>query len=202
MNIIEMYMIKRMILAIAVICITASSAEGRGFAVKTNLLYDSALTANIGAEFTLAPRWSLNLPLSYNGWSYPGKGHIYRNAVIQPEARFWFCESMIGPFVGMHVHGGAYNFGMIPNKLKFFGNDFSQLTDYRYQGYFAGAGITGGTAIALGRNVNLELEIGFGYAYAVYDKFQCVDCGRKLEQGMPVHYVGPTKAGINLVYVF
>ena len=195
-------MIRRIILAFAVICMTAYGAEGKGFAIKTNLLYDSALIANVGAEFMLAPRWTLNLPISYNGWSYPDREYIYRNATIQPEARFWFCESFIGPFVGMHVQGGAYNFGMIPNNIKFLGNDFSQLTNYRYQGYFGGGGVTVGTAIALGRSVNFELEIGFGYAYAVYDKFQCVDCGRKIETGVPVHYVGPTKAGINLVYVF
>lgn len=181
---------------------TASGVYAQNFALKTNMLYNSTLTANIAVEFTLAPQWSLNLPVSYNGWSYPGIDYIYRNAVIQPEARFWFCESLIGPFVGMHVHGGAYNFGMIPNNLKFLGNDFSQLTNYRYQGYFGGGGVTVGTAMALGRSVNFELEIGFGYAYAVYDKFQCVDCGRKIETGVPVHYVGPTKAGINLVYVF
>ena len=124
-------MIKRMILAIAVICITASSAEGRGFAVKTNLLYDSALTANIGAEFTLAPRWSLNLPLSYNGWSYPGKGHIYRNAVIQPEARSWFCESMIGPFVGMHVHVIVVGRLMDDDQIGFLCDRFSDHIDSR-----------------------------------------------------------------------
>lgn len=192
----------RIILSVAAIFMAATGVYAQKFALKTNLLYDSALTANIAAEFLLAPRWTLNLPLFYNGWSYPGKEEIYRNAVIQPETRFWFCESLIGPFVGMHAHAGAYNFGMIPNNLKFFGNDFSQLTDYRYQGYFAGGGFTVGSAMALGRHVNFELEIGLGYAYALYDKFQCVDCGRKLETGVPVHYIGPTKAGINIVYVF
>ena len=195
-------MIKRLFLTIFIALSAAACANARGFALKTNLLYDAAAIASLGAEFTLAPQWSLNVPVSYNAWSHPKNDYIYRHCVLQPEARFWFCESLLGHFIGVHAHGGVYNFGMIPNTLKFFGNDFSQLTGYRFQGYFAGAGLTYGCAFALGKHLNLEFDLGFGYAYTEYDKFQCVDCGRKIEKGVPVHYVGPTKAGINLVIVF
>ena len=45
-------------------------------------------------------------------------------------------------------------------------------------------------------------EEGFGYSYTRYDRFRCTGCGRKVETDKPHHYVGPTKAAINLVYVF
>ncbi|WP_156148710.1 DUF3575 domain-containing protein, partial [Bacteroides intestinalis] len=34
------------------------------------------------------------------------------------------------------------------------------------------------------------------------DRFQCLGCGKRIETDKPHHYVGPTKAAINLVYVF
>ncbi len=36
--------------------------------VKTNLLYDAALTPNIGIEFGLAPKWSLDVSGNLNLW--------------------------------------------------------------------------------------------------------------------------------------
>ena len=48
----------------------------------------------------------------------------------------------------------------------------------------------------------LEAEIGMGYSYTRYDKFRCSGCGKKVETNQPHHYVGLTKAAINLVYLF
>lgn len=90
----------------------------------------------------------------------------------------------------------------IEKRLKFLGSDFSKLSDARYQGWFVGAGVAYGYAWILGRHWNLELEIGVGYAYTQYDKFRCAGCGKKVESDKSHHYVGPTKAAVNLVYVF
>ena len=45
-------------------------------------------------------------------------------------------------------------------------------------------------------------EEGVGYAYTRYDRFRCAGCGKRIETDRPHHYVGPTKAAVNLVYVF
>ncbi len=66
----------------------------------------------------------------------------------------------------------------------------------------AGGGISYGYAFILGRSWNLELEVGVGYNYTLYDRFECAGCGRKVEEGQEHHYIGPTKAAINLVYLF
>ena len=177
-------------------------ANAQGFALKTNMLYDASATINLGVEIGLAPRWSLDIPVNYNAWSFPGRDYIYKHAFVQPEVRYWFCDRLAGHFIGLHGHGGAYNVGLIPNQVKLFWNDFSQLTSYRYQGYFAGAGLAYGYAWALSEHLNLEFELGVGYAYTEYDKFECKECGRKLEEKVPAHYVGPTKAAVNFVVVF
>lgn len=105
-------------------------------------------------------------------------------------------------FIGFHAHGGQYNIGGVKNGISFLGSDLSKLSDYRYQGWFIGAGVAYGYAWILGRHWNLEAEIGVGYAYTQYDSFRCVGCGKRVEKDKPHHYVGPTKAAVNLVYVF
>lgn len=173
--------------------------ERAGFAVKTNLLYDATLTANAGIEAGIAPRWTFDLSGNYNAW--PVNGHKWKHAMVQPEARYWFCDRFAGHFVGAHVLGGIYNVGQIKNNLKFLGTDFSKLTDNRYQGWAVGAGVAYGYAYILGQHWNLEFELGFGYVYSQYDQFECVNCGRKIGEG-DHHYIGPTKAAVNLVFVF
>lgn len=106
-----------------------------------------------------------------------------------------------GAFLGFHAHGGQYNAGGLKNGISFLGSDLSKLSDYRYR-LFVGAGAAYGYAWILGRHWNLEAEIGVGYAYTRYDRFRCVGCGKKLETDKSHHYVGPTKAAVNLVYVF
>jgi hypothetical protein len=59
-----------------------------------------------------------------------------------------------------------------------------------------------GYAWNLGKHWNLEAEIGIGYAYTRFDRFSCKGCGQKIENDKEHHYVGPTKAALNLVYLF
>ena len=122
--------------------------------------------------------------------------------MVQPEFRYWFCERFQDHFIAVHALGGQYNVGFIPNDLNVFGKDLSVLSDHRFQGFFAGAGIAYGYAWALTEHLNLEFELGVGYVYTRYDEFECFGCGKKIAEDVPVNYVGPTKAAIGLVYVF
>lgn len=176
------------------------SAKAQDLAVKTNLLNDAFLNANVGAEVGLAPRWTFDITGSLNAW--PVNEQRWKHWLMKPELRYWFCDRFAGHFLGVHALGGEYNVGQIKNDFSFLGTDFSELTDNRFQGWFIGAGVAYGYAFVLGRHLNLELELGAGYAYTRYDVFECRDCGRKVAEDQPHHYVGPTKAAINLVYVF
>lgn len=167
--------------------------------IKTNLLPDAALSPNVGVEVGLKPHWSIDLSGEVNMWTVDG--HKWKHWFVQPEARYWFCDYFAKHFVGLHLMGGQYNFGNIHNNIKFLGSDFSKLSDYRYQGWAVGGGIAYGYSFLLGRHWNLELEIGIGYLYTWFDEYECKDCGRKT--GSSHHnYFGPTKAAVNLVYVF
>lgn len=193
---------KRLGLCLILVMMTGwlSPVRAQSFAVKTNLIYDATATVNVGMEVGLAPRWTFDLSGNLNTWS-KNEYTKWKHCMVQPEARYWFCDRFSRHFIGAHLLTGAFNFGNINNNISFLGTDFSVLSDYRYQGYAYGGGLAYGFAFVLSKHLNLELEVGAGYVYLDYEKFECADCGRKVGEGNH-HYVGPTKAAINLVYLF
>lgn len=191
------------LLAFIAFALCGNDSQAQHVALKTNLLYDATKTVNAGIEVGLAPRWTIELSGNYNAWwGNKAKQSLWKHYLVQPELRYWFCDRFSGHFLAFHGLGGLYNFGNIDNNIKFLGTDFSPLSDYRFQGWYAGAGLGYGYNFVLGRHWNLELEIGAGYIYTEYDKFECPECGRQLEQGVPYHYWGITKAAIGIVYLF
>lgn len=177
-----------------------SSAQAQKLAVKSNLLYDATATVNAGVEVGLAPQWTLDLSGNLNAWSKNEKTK-WKHWMVQPELRYWFCDRFSRHFVGAHLITGAFNFASMKNSLSLLGTDFSVLSSKRYQGYAYGAGVAYGFAFVLSKSINLELEAGFGYMYLDYEIFKCSGCGRKVGEGNH-HYVGPTKAAVNLEFVF
>lgn len=175
--------------------------QGQDVALKTNLLDDMVLDVNVGAEVGLAPRWTLDVPVSYNGWKL-SHNRRWKHITVQPGVRHWFCEKFSGHFIGLHVHGGLYNIGGFDGKVNFLGTDLRKLKDSRYQGWFAGAGVSYGYAWIMDTHWNIEAEIGLGYSYTRYDQFRCAGCGKKIKTDKAHNYVGPTKAAINIVYLF
>lgn len=179
----------------------AQGVRAQDVALKTNLLYDAALSPNAGIEIGLAPKWTLDVTGQFNLWTL-SHDRRWKHWAAQPEARYWFCDRFAGHFLGIHAHGGQYNIGGFDGKVNFLGTDFRKLADTRYQGWFVGGGVSYGYAWILGQHWNLEAEIGVGYSYTRYDRFRCAGCGKKIETDMPHHYVGLTKAAVNLVYLF
>ncbi len=175
-------------------------AHAQDWAMKSNLLYDATTTLNAGVEVGLAPRWSLDVSGNLNAWTF-SEGKRWKHWLVQPEARYWLCDRFAGHFFGAHLLGGQYNFGNL-NLPDFLGNKLSNLKDYRYQGWFAGAGVAYGYTWILGKHWSVEAEIGLGWAYTRYDKYRCANCGKKVDSGRHHNYIGPTKAALNLVYVF
>lgn len=190
---------------ILIIAVTASVNAGRmraqEVAVKTNLAADALANVNLGGEMGLAPKWTFDLTGQFNAWSF-SHSRRWKHWAVQPEARYWLCDRFSGHFFGAEGHGGQYNIGGFDGKLNFLGTDARKLKDSRYQGWFIGAGVTYGYAWILGLHWNLEAEIGVGYSYTRYDRFRCAGCGKKTVSGKSHNYVGPTKAAVNLVYLF
>lgn len=178
----------------------AVKGKAQEVVIKTNVLYDATATVNLGVELGLTQKLSLDLSGNLNVWNMSGD-RKWKHWMVQPEARYWFCDRFIGHFVGLHLHGGQYNIGGLDNGLKFLGTDFSKLSDSRYQGWFAGAGIGYGYSWVLDEHWSLEGELGLGYSYTRYERFPCAECGTMEDKGTH-HYLGITKAAINLIYCF
>lgn len=196
-------MIDNMRLLIVSICLlwTGLTVSAQKVALKTNLVYDVTTTINIAAEVKVAPKWTVDISGDLNAWTF-SDNKKWKHWKLQPEARYWLCESFNGHFIGAHLLGGIYNMGNWNTGFTFLGTDFGQLKDHRYEGWMVGAGIAYGYHWMLGRHWSMEAEIGLGYVYSRADKYECPRCGDQLENNEPHHYVGPTKVAVNLIYVF
>lgn len=177
-----------------------TTASAQQFSLKTNLLYDAAATINVGAELRVAPRWSIDLSGNYNAWTF-SNGSRWKHWLVQPEVRYWFCDATAGHFLALHGLGAQYNVGHLGFARSIPGYNFGELRDKRYQGLLGGAGLAYGYSWILGRHWGLEAELGLGWIYTKYDIFECEGCGRMVGSGSK-HLFAPTKAAINLVYVF
>ena len=195
---------KRLILGIfLVVWWCGNLVCAQDIAVKTNLLYWATSTPNIGFEFGLGKRTTLDLVGGYNPWTLnKDDNKKVKHWMVMPEFRYWLCERFNGHFFGAHLIGGLYNFSNLNLNFKLFGTDFSRLKDHRYEGWMAGVGIAYGYHWMLSRHWSLEGSLGIGYVYTRADKYNCPRCSRRLENDRPHDYFGPTKAAVNLIYVF
>ncbi len=192
---------KRFIIALVLGIVFNIGAVAQTIAIKTNLLSDVTLSPNAGVELGIAPRWTVDVTGQLNAWKV-GNESRWKHWAVQPELRYWLCDRFAGHFFGVHLHAGQYNVGGFNGVYNLFGTDARKLEDSRYQGWFVGGGIAYGYSWILSRRWNLEAEIGIGYSYTRYDRYNCAGCGKKVESDKPHHYVGPTKAALNLIYVF
>lgn len=177
-------------------------------AIKSNLLYDATTTPNLGVEMSVGPKSTVNLVYGLNPWTFHSESHGDRKAkhwLLMPEYRRWTCSTFNGHFFGVHAMAGQFNAANVdlPIPGAFFGGDnlTKGVRDHRYQGTYAGAGLTYGYQWILSRHWNLEAEIGLGYNHVWYDKYACGECGGKIDKG-GTNYLGLTKLGISFMYIF
>lgn len=168
-------------------------------AVKTNLFYGAyTYTPNIGFELSLGKRSTLDIGGGYNPWNLKGSESNNRKLVHwlgEVEYRYWLCQKFAGHFLGFHTLVTQFN--IAGHELPFLLEKGSK--NYRYEGYGYGGGLSYGYNFFLGKLWSLEATIGVGYARLHYDKYDCTKCGSKVGHGVK-NYVGPTKAGISLIY--
>lgn len=188
---------KKLIVWLALFLIPVAFLRAQDVAVKTNLLYDATTTLNLGVEIGLAEKWTLDVSGNYNPWEFSNNRQL-KHALLQPEARYWFCEKFNRHFVGVHLHGAIYNAGRL--KLPFHIGD-EGIRENRYKGWLVGAGVSYGYHWIIDRRWSVEATIGVGYAYLGYDKYRiCEHCKEKRGHESD-HYFGPTKAALSIIYI-
>lgn len=170
------------VLAVALFVVKTSA---QNTAVKINGLYGLATTLNAGVEMALNDQMTVELAVAYNPWTFSDDKKM-RFWLVQPEAKYWFCEKYEGHFAGFHLHGAQY-FGGFGKK--------------RYDGYLAGGGFTYGYDWILSPHWNLEAALGIGYAHLWYKESEHIPCLKCYERKRK-NYFGPTKAAVSIVYLF
>lgn len=185
---------KILIYIVFMVGLLSTESRAQKLAVKSNLLYDATTTMNLGLEVSLAHKWTLDIPVNINPWKF-GDTRL-KHWGIQPELRYWFCESFNRTFIGIHGHYADFNVGGWPS----WGFISENMQNMRYQGHLYGGGVSIGHSWILKRRWSIEASVGVGYAHIVYEKYPCATCGTK-QKDTSKNYLGPTKASISLIYL-
>ena len=186
---------KRFFFSVLILISFYSFSFSQSVGIKTNLVHWATTTPNLGIEFAFSRKLTMEIGYGYNPFVFKDNKKV-QHWIVQPELRYWTCESFNGHFFGIHGLIGEYNIGGVDvpiGKLK-------NLKDYRYQGYAYGGGISYGYQWVLSKRWNLEANLGAGYVYLDYDKYPCVKCGTLIGENTK-NYFGVTKAAVSLIYL-
>lgn len=121
------------------------SAAAQIFAVRADALAALTGTLHLGAEVSVADRWSVEASGYWNPVKTPSLSMSFH--AVQLGSRYWFYESFVGHFVG--------------GQLSYVGYDLGSRTR-RYDGRAYGIGFSYGHAWMLSKRWFVTLEAGLG----------------------------------------
>lgn len=187
---------KKFTITSMVLFLLVLGVQAQSVGLKTNFAHWATMaTPNLGIEMALNRKYTIEVGAGYNPFTF-NNNKKFKHWIVQPELRYWTCESFNGHFFGIHALGAEFNVGGLDVPL----GRLKDIKDYRYEGYAFGGGISYGYQWPISKRLNLELSIGAGYARLLYDKFNCVKCGEKLESDVKDNYFGITKGAVSLIY--
>lgn len=144
--------------------IAPQSGQKQVIRLNTNVLPWGITMPNLGVEYTIGEKWSVNLNLMYCPWKLSDKFSV-KTVGILPEGRWWLKSNKKGSFFNIHLNFAWFNV---------------RVKDYRYQDCerpLLGGGIGYGYRFPLSRRWGMEFEIGAGMANMKYDCFYNVSNG-------------------------
>lgn len=170
-------------------------AHAQKTSIKTNIPHWFTATPNLGFEFALGEKVSLE----FSGGVHPfefGDTKQLKYWVVWPELRYWLCETFNGHFFGLHGVGGQYNISGWDLPI----DRLAGLKTNRYEGNAIGVGLSYGYQWILNNRWGLEFTIGGGFARFDYEKYSLGGSGQKVGENKK-NYFGPTKGGLSIVYI-
>ena len=184
------------ILFLLLLFVSTSSAYAQHIGISNNMLFDVAGALSAGVEIPTPHYTSIDLYGSIRPWKR-GDESVHKHWLAQAQYRIWPCQVMNGFFYGPYVHGGEFNLGNHELCLGL----LKGLKPDRYEGWLIGGGIGAGYEYALAKHWNIGAEAGIGYTYIKYKEFNCEVCG-SLKADDEYHYVGLSRLGLSVIYVF
>ncbi len=170
----------------------AESEKKPLFVIKTNLLYDIALTPNLKIEVPIGNRWSVGVQAMCGWWSKSDNSFVWQIQAADLEARYWFGDRtdkrvLSGWFAGAFASGGFY--------------DFQFKDTHGLQGeFYVLTGVSGGYSMPIGRSMNLEFSAGVGYIVNNYQRYVVYEEEYLVADGPTMRYQSlfPAKVEVSL----
>ncbi|MGM9736598.1 MAG: DUF3575 domain-containing protein [Candidatus Cryptobacteroides sp.] len=178
-------------------------------ALKTNMLYDAATMLNFSIEAPINEQFSVQYQ-HYCPWWHNGYKSALQFLYMGGEARWWFLpktrgvqhpdvlsgkyrqrDALMGHYAAIYASGGKFDF-QHRDKLGM------------YQCYYWSIGASYGFSMPISRYLNLEFSISVGYANVDYQGYHPAQdwsaIFRDDNKTGTLHYFGPTKAEVSLVF--
>ena len=160
-------------------------------AIRTNMLYDVALTPTIGVDFHLGRNWSLGANWTYAWWHKDSWAYYHRVYGGDINLRKYFGASarrrpLSGHHIGVYAQAFTYDF-------EYGSTGF--LSNFSY-----GGGLEYGYSLPVSRTLNIDFSIGCGYLGGEYKVYDPIDDHYVWRETRQRHWFGPTKAEISLVW--
>lgn len=132
-----------LVLLLAALWGTPRKAAAQIFSVRANALSVLTATVHLGAEVSVADKWTVEAsgywnPICTDNFSI-------RFHAVQFGGRYWFYESFVGHFLGQHLTYVGYDLGSLRK---------------RYDGRAYGLGVSYGYAWMLSKRWNVAIEAG------------------------------------------
>lgn len=173
----------------------AGHTFGNRLFLTTNLLYDAALTPNIGVGISIADRVTVLADWMYARWNNRDKRRYWRIYGGDIEVRYHIgnlreYSPLGGHHIGVYGSIACYDFQT--------GRTHTGVLSDKYN-YAAGLSYT--YSLPVGMRFNIDFSLGMGYLWGTYKKNKLIDdCDVWLsthKQG----WFGPTRIGVSLVWL-
>ncbi len=169
--------------------------------LKTNMLYDALLIPNIGAEFYVGKNISITGDWMYGWWDRDRTHYYWRAYGGYIGARWWFGKSahekpLTGHHLGLFAGAITYDFelgkggimGGIPRGTLWDRCNFTSGVEYCY-------------SLPTAKRLTLDFSLALGYMGGKYIKYEPKYGFYIWQSTHRLHWFGPTKAEISLVWL-
>ncbi|MCD8313382.1 MAG: DUF3575 domain-containing protein [Bacteroidales bacterium] len=175
--------------------------------ISTNMLYDLAMTPNLGIEFYLGSSWSIAADWQYSWWNNDSHNFYWRNYGGDLTLRKWLGKkSKEKPLQGHHLglYGQMFTYDYQTGGLghvagKYVYDDFNIGTNE--QPWNWGVGIEYGYSLPVAKRLNIDFSIGVGYAGGHTNTYEPDSGHEYVTEAKRVSYIGPTRAEISLIWL-
>ena len=172
---------------IAAVWGTHFRAAAQIFAVRANALAALTATLDLGAEVSVADKWTVEASGSWNPLRTDQLSTRFH--AVQLGSRYWLYESFVGHFFGSHITYVGYGLGSRTR---------------RYDGRAFGVGVSYGYSWMLSTRWNITVEAGIGL-YRTRDTRRDPTVGDWDDEYI-YHYrrwtLFPSRLGVSFSYLF